>query len=278
LAWLVLPMAAGVMALAPASASAALCGQAFDGAGASHWYANGGGGEFDDVEALFGSLAIARGDAFDGYGVAEIDGNAYDNPDPNDAGCTRKGRTLKFPGDGPVADIRVRPELYVSGKRPLGRQLVSIRNTGNSPVTFDFGWDGDLGSDSDTNVANTSSGDALVAANDRWATSCDDTDADGCGNVAGEAFRDLEVASNWERKGQKKESADVVVLADGDSNFDVTFEDITLQPGKTKVFMEIVHVAKTIKSANRAARKTEGGPGFAFAGLKQKTINRIQNW
>jgi hypothetical protein len=119
--------------------------------------------------------------------------------------------------------LEVTPTLYLGRTKPFGRQLVFVKNTSTAPVTIDFLFDGDLGSDSDTNVDRSSSGDQTVDGADIWATSCEDVDADGCLDTKGEKFRDPELAHNWERKGKKPKSADQVVLADGNGDFNVSF-------------------------------------------------------
>jgi hypothetical protein len=217
-----------------------------------------------------------RQDAFDDYGIATIDGNAYSNPD--DVGCTRDGRTNRFPADEPVAGISVRPELYVSKNKPLGRQLVTVTNTGDTQATFDLSFDGDLGSDSSTKVAKSSSGNSTVNAADVWATSCEeDGEDEGCA-TADTVSRDPELAHNWERKGKKEDSADDVQLVEDDGDFDVVFEDVKLGSGKRKSFMLIVQMARNIGTANKLVKRVEDGPKYVFAGLSKKERKRVQNW
>ena len=278
---LAIPAALVAFGVAPAGASAADCEFAWVAGNGSSFDSEEGLGDFYDGAMLPIGPGVdyagsdLRQDAFDDYGIAEIEGNDYSNPDTE--GCSRDGRTNRFPAYEPVADIRVVPELYVSKTKPLGRQLVTIRNTGNTPATFDFAFDGDLGSDSSTSVARSSSGNSSVNAGDLWATSCEDAGADGCANQD-VISRDPEIAHNWERKGKKRDSADEVVLADGDGDFDVAFDDVRLKPGKSKSFMLIVQLARNIKAANKLVKQVADGPRYLFAGLSKKERKRIQNW
>lgn len=277
---LALPVALVVLGAAPAGASAADCEFAWVAGNGAGFDSDETNGDFYDGGVIPAGPGVDyvgsefRGDAFDDYGIAGIDGNGYANPDTQ--GCTRAGRTNRFPAYEPVAGIRLRPELYVAKNRPFGRQLVTIRNTGSSAVTFDFGFDGNLGSDTATTIGRSSSGNGTVDAGDVWATSCEDAEVDGCANQT-VVNRDPEIAHSWERKGRKRESADEVVL-DAASDFDVTFEDVRLRPGQSKSFMQIVHLAHNIRVANRLAKKVERGPKYLFAGLSKKERRRIQNW
>jgi hypothetical protein len=297
LSWLALAAALAALALVPSGASAAICDFAIDqsndgtdgggilGGGRSMWSTEESTGDLEDAMLLPRRPGgLGRFDAFDGYGTAEVNNTAYDNPDPDDEGCTRSdgGRTLRYPSYEVIGDVIIRPELYVDDKRPFGRQYLTITNNTAVTALLDIGWDGDLGSDNLTNVDKTSSGNAIADArarggvDDRWATSCEDTGDPGCKQQ--NRFRDPELAHNWEGKGQKPQSADVVVFADGDSDFDVTFEDVAVGAGKTIALMEVVTLARNIKDARDAADQVDGAPGFIFAGLSNQQKQRIKNW
>lgn len=268
-------------AAAPAGASAADCQFAWLGGNGSGWDSEEANGDFYDGALIPTGPGIdyisseLRDDPFDDYGIATVDGNPYNNADTDK--CKREGRTNRFPADEPVSDIKVTPELYVSKDRALGRQLVTLKNTGSSNATVEFTFDGDLGSDTLARVARSSSGDAGVNDSDVWATSCEDAEADGCANQE-DLGRDAELAHNWERKGNKQDSADFVFLTNGDSGFNVRFDDVKLKPGQSKSFVEIVQMARTIGEANKAVKRIEDGPGYLFAGLNGKERGRIQNW
>jgi hypothetical protein len=257
------------------------CDFGLRGGDESGWEPDDDDGEFEDAFLVAkGDEDANRDDAFDGYGVAEIDGEEYDNPDPEDKGCElADGKdTLRFPADEVAPNIKVRPQLYVGDNRALGRQYVKIKNTGDAPVTVDFGWDGDLGSDSDTEVDRTSSGDDVVDPSDRWATSCEDPDNDGCENVASETNRDPELAHNWERDGGDRDSAETIDLQDGSSSFDVAFEDVRIGAGQSAAYMEIVSLRRGIFKAREAAREAGAAPSYVFAGLSDGERSRLRNW
>jgi hypothetical protein len=279
----VLVAGAGALLLLAGSgqASAANCNVGVLGGGASAWDFDGGDGEFEDATLLtdLGQDPL-RDDAFDDYGEVLIDGAGYENP--NEAGCRypRGGREGIFPAEE-VNGVVVKPALYVHGRKTFGRQFVSLRNPGPAPVTIEFAWDGDLGSDSSTVVGTTSSGDPSMNQGDRWGTTCEDGDGDGCANVAGEAERDTELAHNWEGKGSKKHSADLVFDPElTGANVRFQFDDVTIGAGKKVTFMQIVSIAPSIKQANRAAKAIDKNPARygAFAGLSKQERERLQNW
>jgi hypothetical protein len=245
------------------------------------WATADSGGDFEDGLLLDHKDGLGRNDAFDDYGLATIGTTSYDNPDPDDDGCKRinHGHGVLFPTDDTLP-VDVTPILYADPKKPFGRQLFILKNTSGSDQTFDFQFDGDLGSDSLTNVDKSSSGNGSVNQHDIWATSCDDIDSDGCVNTKGEQFRDPELAHNWQGKGNVKEKADDVALVDGDGNIDVDFDDVKVKDGKTVALMEIVSLHPTIKPARSTAAKIAHDPqGYGvFNGLTKKQRGEILNW
>ena len=250
--------------------------------GGSSWWETSDDGLFSEAGLFKPGGGLTRGDAYDDFAAIEVNGTAYDNPDVNAETCTRidGGRGLKYPADEIVPDVFVTPELYVSKRRALGRSLFKIRNAGGAPVELDLVSDGDLGSDDNTEVDRTSSGNATVNGSDVWATSCEDVDGDGCANVTGEKLRDPELTEVWERKGAKRESADVVTLADGAGNFDAEFNDVTVGAGKTVSLMLLGSLHPKIKPARGSAAQLAKNPedAGAFAGLSRAEQRQILNW
>jgi hypothetical protein len=262
------------------TATAAPCDGGFFGGGPLSAWELDNDGEFNDAD-LFPSVGADpfREDAFDDYSEVEINGDDYDNPNTDGCRYPRNNREVVFPTDV-VNGIAVRPQLYVSGRAALGRLFVSLRNTTAGPLTVEFAWDGNLGA-GDPVVGATSSGDQSMNQDDRWGTSCDDEDLDGCSNVAGETERDPELSFNWEGKGSKKHSADIVEdpeLTDDDVRFQ--FDDVTIGAGKTVTFLNVTTLAPKIRAANKAARAIDRNPKEAgvFAKLSKKELKRLQNW
>jgi hypothetical protein len=272
----------GALALSatPASAVTLDCNKVLlGGAGPSRWTPGDDAG-FSEAALFDPRLEALRTDAFDdGYDRPELGGVEYANP--SGADCFKAGaHTLRYPAVT-MGAIRLTPYSYVDPKRSFGRVLTTLTNTGGAPATVDFGLKGDnLGSDTDTLVGRTASGDANATVGDSWATTCEDLKDNGCRNVTGERVRDPEIAHNWERQGAKREKADVVTFTNGSDDTEVVFQGVTIPAGKTVAFMEILTLSPTIKEANSAANLTGRKPGKAgaFRELSTTRRNQLLNW
>jgi hypothetical protein len=277
-------LATAVM-IAPATASAFPCDYGLAGGGNSGWEFVDQDGEFNDA-TLFGidgpSADEGRDNAFDSYGMANIGGVQYVNDEVESCKRENKGREFAFPAKDVNGVVIVQPKLYVDKRKSFGRQLAVLTNPANSPVTFDFTWEGGgVGSGSSTTVATTSSGDISMNQGDRWGVSCDDPDGDGCGDTEGEFDRAPEIAHVFEGKGSKKHSADLVFdpeLTDGALHFG--FDDVTVGPNKTVTFMQIVVLGRSVKSARQAAKAIDKNAEKygVFKGMSRSEKRKIQNW
>lgn len=280
--WVSAALCAGAAALClgPAAAAAATCDVDIRGANQSFWQLDPEAGALLEAFAYDAARNALRDDAIDdGHGELSIDGVLYANPDPDGCKRAQRGREYIFPGAA-VGDVRVVRRVYVDRRRMFARQLDTIRNTSNSRVTVDFEWVFQLGSDADTIVAASSSGDANVNAADRWGASCEDLDADGCADVADEEFRDPELALNWERQRGPHDSADSVVYEDANEAATVGFEDVRIKPGKTVTYLQTTSLAFTPRAARRQARAIGRDPqGLGvFRGLSTRERARNSNW
>ncbi|HEX5587950.1 MAG TPA: hypothetical protein VFZ17_11635 [Acidimicrobiia bacterium] len=104
-------------------------------------------------------------DGFDSYAMVTIDGAYFLNPgDTADLnGQTLTSRTVDFSG----VDVTVQHSALTG--QPILRTFVALHNTTTEPVTKTVTFEQDLGSDSDTVVQTTSSGDDSWVTADRWA-------------------------------------------------------------------------------------------------------------
>jgi hypothetical protein len=270
------------MSAAPASAATLDCSKTLlGGGGPSRWTPAEDAGLSE--AALFDpNLEAFRTDAFDTtYDQPELGGTGYANPSAGGTNCFKAGaHTLRYP-PVTVGVVKLTPYSYVDPKRPFARLFTTLKNTGGGPTTVDFGLLGNnLGSDSNTRIARSSSGDATVTAGDSWATTCEDLKGNGCTNVKGERVRDPEIAHNWERQGNKQEGADVVTFANGDDDTEVVFQGVTIPAGRTVAFMDILTLSRNIKRANSAADLTARKPGKAgaFRELSKTRRNQLLNW
>jgi RTX calcium-binding nonapeptide repeat (4 copies) len=205
--------ALAILAMAPAAASAAECSIDDDSSGAPALL-DSGGYEWDisqetkaapanDDTEDFATLYDGGGetnttppapennsDTFDGFGALFVgpggDGslaNQYFSPDDNSCSVEDSGRTLAFPAL-PVNGLTVQRKLYVAaGGLPGGVLIQTLSNRSGAPITTDVQIGdthsndnyGDLGSDSETAVRFSSSGDAAISPADLWFVTNDST-------------------------------------------------------------------------------------------------------
>jgi hypothetical protein len=274
--------ALGALALgaaAPREAHAISCDGDIRGGGPSGWSVNATLGTFDDAVLFTNGFDAIRDNAFD-MGPAAGISTTYVNPDP--LGCRRvsHGRGVNFPAET-LDGVEVKPKLYFQTRRPVARTLVLLTNPGTSPVTIEFSFDGEPGSDSATRVGTTSNGNATVETADAWATTCEDQQNDGCAGTAGaDVDRDPELVHNWERQGPKPDSADLFEVATGFDDYDVRWLYVTIDPGKTAAFMDVETMAPTIARANRFARRAARHPNDVglFNGMSTLERRELRNW
>jgi hypothetical protein len=119
------------------------------------------GGEIDDGVSV-------DADAFDTGLVLQVGTTPFNDPD-NIGNLV--GQSLSL---GPVSmeGLQVSRTDTAIGSSPTLRTLIKLRNNG-AAKTRDVVWDSDLGSDLDTGVRATSSGDATYQLGDRWLVSSD---------------------------------------------------------------------------------------------------------
>jgi hypothetical protein len=280
--WVSATLCAGAVlaSLAPASAAAATCDVDLRGASQSFWQLHPEAGALTEAFAYDAARNALRDDAIDDrHGELLIDGVPYANPNPDGCKRAQRGREYIFPSAA-VGDVRVTRSVYVDRRRMFARQLDTIRNTSGSRVTVDLDWVFQLGSDAETIVAGSSSGDANVNGADRWGTSCEDLDADGCGDVAEEEYRDPEIALNWERQRGPHDSADSVVYEDANEAPTVGFENVRIKPGRVVSYVAITSLAFTPAGAKQTARRIGRDPqGLGvLRGLSVRERARISNW
>ena len=121
---------------------------------------------------------------------------------------------------GAADEVEVVQVWFFPEDEGYARQTVLFTNTSLSPVTYDVWFDGDLGSDSETTILATSSGDTEVDATDLWARSWDGGD-DGdpyLGFVWGDGLLPIDNDPDY---------------ADGDDEINLRFGAVTLDAGET---------------------------------------------
>jgi hypothetical protein len=227
------------------------------------------------------------GDAFDTFGDLVLSANfgasftGYTNPDL--MGCVTEdaGREIAFPADTTtVTGVSVSRKVYVPASGlAFARWLDTFMNTTGAAITFIARWGGNLGSDSLTTVAGTSSGDAVITAADNWANTVEST--------LGPAAADPPVTNMWDGASPPPQRAEKAGRFDPGATGYATWPTIdregaeytvTLQPGETKRFMHVLALRLSQAEQSAASAALAAEPNDVFAGLSADENATIQNW
>lgn len=132
---------------------------------------------FGISDAVIGNASHStRGDAFDAALTLTVDGTMFVNPD---GVVDLTGDTLT---SGTVTDIvsgiDASVQYYFAPDRAVVRALYSLTNTTGAEITTDVLISGNYGSDDNTTIEASQSGDMVADATDKWFVT-DDTDPSG---------------------------------------------------------------------------------------------------
>lgn len=305
----------------PATASAITCDRDFrtsngvgydvDTDGDIDAYAPG----FDtDVFDGYGDIALRFPDSPDpaqrGFSNYSID-RPNDESDPDegsggtDDGCSLEDddQELVFPpndeldddrdfddldADGDTEEYTIRRDLVITRKVFFSNQdasfvrfLETFRNAGTSPITFDFAFFGDVESDSDTEVARTSSGDRMFSNDDIWAVTFEPQDQSvepDSPDVGFNAGYDGPGVRDRAERFKRQDPYDGSPPDEFDDDHDAEYDSITLQPGETFVYMHAVnpYLIGEDSVAGTAFLATE--PEQMLAGMSADERNQLRNW
>jgi Thrombospondin type 3 repeat len=268
---------AALLAITPVMAHAApdpTCIQTFTDSAGGTWDVNGSSGAIGD-----GGFA-GRSDAYDTWPFFSVspDGIAWHPYDSGTTACTtaQGGRELVFP-DALVDGLALSRRVYVpDAGTPFARFVNVMSNPGSSPITVSVSLGGspddlgDLGSDSETSVFSTSSGDSIVAPDDSWASTWD-------GSVDSGGIPDGDPAL-----GHVFESAtpgpDRIDGINAGEIFDLGFHQVTVAPGQTLIFLHFETQQATPTAAGQTAAIIAAEPGEAFSGLSDADRAATQNF
>jgi hypothetical protein len=154
---------------------------------------------------------------------------------------------------------------------PTLRSLIVIRNGSGQGKTRDFVWDSDLGSDGDTTVLGTSSGDTTFTTADRWAASSDDATTPG----------DPPLVHALYGRGQVREKVVEVVepLAAGEACVTVRFS--VRVPGNSTRYLLFFSEQWDTNARALAGANKYNDPNLSrrlLKGISNQVRNRILNW
>jgi len=219
-----------------------------------------------------GTVSDGYDDSFDTYGNVTVGGADYANAGADSCQQEEGGQELVYP-EQTLGGLQTSVKVFASnGLTGFARWLAIIRNTSGAPVTTTYTFDGDLGSDSNTFIVTTSSGDAAASTADRWAVS-NDTDGDPASNPD-----DPVIGQVWD--GLAPGAAQTAATVDFTNTDEVvTFEyPITVPPGATFVFLHLVLQRAGNNPAIADSAALAGGLPEVFAGMSGGELGALRNW
>ncbi len=126
-----------------------------------------------------------------------------------------------------IGGLSVQRKVYVPTNDRFIRWMNFFTNTSAAPITFTMITSNNLGSDSNTIVVTTSSGDAIVTPGDLWATSFQ--------NFSGSASSDPRIGHVFQGSGAPTPVSNINFVNGDDRPF--WSYSITLNPGQTRIIV-----------------------------------------
>lgn len=207
---------------------------------------------FDGYNGLCVSLTNATGPCQTGnanYVMYEKNGPAsVDNGVPATPECTNRQYVTPIQT---IGALQVQRKIYVPPNDQYVRWLNYFTNTSGAPVTFTAITSNNLGSDSNTRIVSSSSGDNVATVTDLWVSTFQ--------NYSGNTSSDPRIGHVLQGAGAATPVSNIN-FADGDDNPYWTYS-ITLNPGQTKVIVNYATGQGTKAAANaKAAALAAFGP------------------
>ncbi|MDQ8045508.1 MAG: PKD domain-containing protein, partial [Solirubrobacteraceae bacterium] len=236
------------------------------------------------------------GDLF--VGATESRATQYLDADP--LGCERQvsGRQVAF-ATTTIGGLKVQRSLFVPATGVSAARLVeSVRNPSSSPVTTSV-WVGDvtsnlhlgsLGADAGTTIGQTSSGDTVVDATDRWAvTGDDDGSTPALAHVWDGPGGDLH--ASVARSGAQTGSASIDTGHHLDPDqFGYGWQNVTIPAGGTASFLSwelmrgaagsvaVRTAAQNAAAASAASDLSTAPSSTIYEGMTAAQIASVRNW
>jgi hypothetical protein len=227
-----------------------------------------------------GLTSSTLNDAFDGYNSLCVSLNntlgscSTGNPNfaiYNQTGAAPttecSGRQYVFPTQT-VGGINVSRKVFVPLNDQFARWLNIFTNTTGSPITFTMDTGNNLGSDSNTVIVNSSSGNAAAELTDTWVSTFQ--------NYSGTTSSDPRLGHVLQGAGASVPLSGINFV-NGDDNPWWGYT-ITLQPGETKIIANFVTGQPSKAAANAKAAEIAALPPNAVQCLSGAERNQISNF
>jgi hypothetical protein len=182
----VLGLLAGVCGVSRSARAAVVATPAAITTGGGHWFnfrnSNTGPGTFGNGFAMTSGALVGpptRGDSFDGAMMCRVNGTTFVNPGGNvDLSSVAGGKKVTS-NAATIGGLSVRMSFYASNGQPVLRGICAVTNTTGAPIVVTVLMGSNLGSDNQTIIRNSSSGNTAVDSADRWFVSSDANPATG---------------------------------------------------------------------------------------------------
>jgi hypothetical protein len=232
-----------------------------------------------------GTSPATLNDAFDGFNTMCLStgtnfgpcvtGNAnyviYNNngASTRDAACNNRQavfnpQTIAIGG----GTVRLSRKVYVPATDSFARWLNIVTNTGATPVTLNLSIANNLGSDSNTTIVSSSSGNAAAELADTWVSTFQ--------NWSGTTSSDPRLGHVL-RGATGAVPLAAVNFANGDDNPFWAYT-LTLQPGETRIIANFATGQATRAAAAAKASQLAGFPAVAQACMTPTELSQVANF
>lgn len=224
---------------------------------------------FDGYNTICVSLTNAPGPCATGnpnYVIYRNNGMVgFDPTVPATPACTN--RQLAFP-DQVIGAVTVSRKVFVPTNDAYIRWVNTFTNTSGAPVTFTVSTGNNMGSDSNTRIVSSSSGDNVAQLTDTWVSTFQ--------NFSGSTSSDPRLGHVLQGTGAPTPLSNIS-FADGDDNPYWTYA-ITLAAGQTKSIVNFATGQGTKAAANAQAAALAQLPPTSTQCLSSTEIGRIVNF
>lgn len=212
-----------------------------------------------------GLTSSTLNDSFDGYYTIRVDGTTYNM---NGVATPECGNRQLVYAPQTIGDLTVSRKVYVPDNDVFARWMDSVTNNGSTTVTVPFTTYNNLGSDSNTRITRTSSGDLTADTSDNWVASMQ--------NFSGSTSSDVRLAHIYQNNyGSVRASA--ITFVDGDDNPTWTF-DLTIEPGQTVTILHFNTGHPSRDAAAAAAARLEDMGATSFQCMTQAEWDTVVNF
>ncbi|HMM65609.1 MAG TPA: hypothetical protein PKC03_01595 [Dokdonella sp.] len=234
-----------------------------------------------------GTTASTLNDAFDGYGslCLSFDGgtgactsggggvgptgiNTYTMYNQNGAATAECGGRQIAYNTQVISGVNVSRKVYVPSDDSFARWVNVFTNTTGAPVTFNAITSNNLGSDSNTVVVTSSSGDAVATTADNWVTTFQ--------NYSGSTSSDPRIGHVIQGPGSSV-GLSGITFVDGDDNPFWSYP-LTLAPGQTGIIMTFVTGQPSKAAAAAQAARLTTLPATALTCLTATEQGQLLNF